>query len=354
MNHWHWQSSQPHAESKHHATWCECEALLDAARGRRGRGRGRGRGVHQLAGGGGAPRRNHGQGPPRAAQSQGAPPGAQGRAVQVDPIKPKLKAPGTKRFKLKCDTLLSTSAFKFNLRRYTKPKKPPAKKSKKSRDDDDLGSGGGKGGSAAAPHTAEAPPPTEGLASSSASAAPVAPNSAASRHFPKPPASPTADADAVDAGSDLDMGIVSVPGAAAAAAGDSDDDDEVMFTGEIPGAEVVFTGEYNQGRAAAPLIYPYTCLSAPKSVHAYEPSHISGLATRSLNTFTQGNRPCPQGSLRTWPQGTGARTSTSRRTATRTASPSPPTAKAGARTSTSRMTASPSPTGRGGGAATTM
>ena len=39
--------------------------------------------------------------------------------MQVDPIKPTLKAPGTKRLKLKCDILLSTSAFKFNLRRYT-------------------------------------------------------------------------------------------------------------------------------------------------------------------------------------------------------------------------------------------
>jgi len=34
--------------------------------------------------------------------------------VQVDPMKP----PGTKRLKLKCDILLSTYAFKFNLRRY--------------------------------------------------------------------------------------------------------------------------------------------------------------------------------------------------------------------------------------------
>jgi len=41
-----------------------------------------------------------------------------GRAVQVDPMKPKLKPPGTKRLKLKCDILLSTLAFKFNLRRY--------------------------------------------------------------------------------------------------------------------------------------------------------------------------------------------------------------------------------------------
>jgi len=34
-------------------------------------------------------------------------------------MKPKLKLPGTQRLKLKCDILLSTSAFKFNLRRYT-------------------------------------------------------------------------------------------------------------------------------------------------------------------------------------------------------------------------------------------
>ena len=39
--------------------------------------------------------------------------------MRVDPIKPKLKPPGTKRLILKCDTLLSTSAFKFHLRRYT-------------------------------------------------------------------------------------------------------------------------------------------------------------------------------------------------------------------------------------------
>jgi hypothetical protein len=42
-----------------------------------------------------------------------------GRAVQVDPIKPKLKPPGTERLKLKCDILLSTLAFKIKLRRYT-------------------------------------------------------------------------------------------------------------------------------------------------------------------------------------------------------------------------------------------
>jgi len=38
--------------------------------------------------------------------------------VQVVPIKPTLKAPGTKRLNLKYDELLSIFAFKFNLRRY--------------------------------------------------------------------------------------------------------------------------------------------------------------------------------------------------------------------------------------------
>ena len=33
-------------------------------------------------------------------------------------MKPKLKPPGTKRLKLKCDILLSTFAFNFDLRRY--------------------------------------------------------------------------------------------------------------------------------------------------------------------------------------------------------------------------------------------
>jgi len=39
--------------------------------------------------------------------------------VQLDPIKPTLKAHGTKRLKLKLDILLSNFAFKFNLRRHT-------------------------------------------------------------------------------------------------------------------------------------------------------------------------------------------------------------------------------------------
>jgi len=40
--------------------------------------------------------------------------------VQVDSIEPTLKAPKTKRFKQKHDELLSTFAFKFNLRRFSK------------------------------------------------------------------------------------------------------------------------------------------------------------------------------------------------------------------------------------------
>ena len=40
--------------------------------------------------------------------------------MQVDPINPTLKAPGTKRLKLTCDETLSIFAFKFNLRRHTK------------------------------------------------------------------------------------------------------------------------------------------------------------------------------------------------------------------------------------------
>jgi len=41
-----------------------------------------------------------------------------GRAVQVDPMKPTLKAPGSKRLKLEHEKLLSNVGFNFNLRRY--------------------------------------------------------------------------------------------------------------------------------------------------------------------------------------------------------------------------------------------
>ena len=38
--------------------------------------------------------------------------------MQVDPIKPTLKAPGNKRLNLESDEQLSSFAFKFNLRCY--------------------------------------------------------------------------------------------------------------------------------------------------------------------------------------------------------------------------------------------
>jgi hypothetical protein len=48
-----------------------------------------------------------------------APIGTRGGAVQVDPIKPALKVPGTKRVELIYDGPLSNFTFNFNLRRYT-------------------------------------------------------------------------------------------------------------------------------------------------------------------------------------------------------------------------------------------
>ena len=42
-----------------------------------------------------------------------------GMAVQVETIKPKLKLPGTRRLKLKCDEPLSSFAFNLNLHRYS-------------------------------------------------------------------------------------------------------------------------------------------------------------------------------------------------------------------------------------------
>ena len=39
--------------------------------------------------------------------------------MQVDPVKPTLKAPGPERLRLDFDRLLSNFAFGFNLRRYT-------------------------------------------------------------------------------------------------------------------------------------------------------------------------------------------------------------------------------------------
>jgi hypothetical protein len=45
--------------------------------------------------------------------------GPNGGAVQVDPIKPTLQAPESKRLILSFDEPLSSFALKFNLRRYT-------------------------------------------------------------------------------------------------------------------------------------------------------------------------------------------------------------------------------------------
>jgi len=42
-----------------------------------------------------------------------------GRLLQVDPIKPAFKAPGSRLLKLKYGKPLSIFAFRFNLRRYT-------------------------------------------------------------------------------------------------------------------------------------------------------------------------------------------------------------------------------------------
>jgi hypothetical protein len=43
--------------------------------------------------------------------------GVRGRAVQVEPMKPMLKPPGTDRLKPECDEPLSNFTFKFNMRR---------------------------------------------------------------------------------------------------------------------------------------------------------------------------------------------------------------------------------------------
>jgi hypothetical protein len=51
--------------------------------------------------------------------------------VQVDPIRPALKSPGSERLKLKSEELLSNFGFKFNLRRYIVAEAS-------ERDDDDL------------------------------------------------------------------------------------------------------------------------------------------------------------------------------------------------------------------------
>jgi hypothetical protein len=61
-------------------------------------------------------------GPPRCGARSGGSGGGGGglgRAVQVDPLKPALKAPRSERLKPEHQELLSIFAFKSNLRRYT-------------------------------------------------------------------------------------------------------------------------------------------------------------------------------------------------------------------------------------------
>ena len=64
-----------------------------------------------LLGGEAAGQRPGGQAAPAA--------GHRGRALQVDPIKPALKPPGSKRLELIYDGPLSKFAFNFKLRRYS-------------------------------------------------------------------------------------------------------------------------------------------------------------------------------------------------------------------------------------------
>jgi hypothetical protein len=54
--------------------------------------------------------------------------------VQLDPVKPTLKAPGTKRLKVKDDEPLPSSAFKVNLRRYSSEEEAEAEKNSQSVD----------------------------------------------------------------------------------------------------------------------------------------------------------------------------------------------------------------------------
>jgi hypothetical protein len=70
---------------------------------------------------------HRGDGDPEVAGRVRGEGGHQGKAVQVDPIKPTLKAHATKRLKLEYGELLSSSAFNCNLRRYTKKLKTKTK-----------------------------------------------------------------------------------------------------------------------------------------------------------------------------------------------------------------------------------
>ena len=65
----------------------------------------------------GEERRERARGDSEHARAERAERMLNGEVGQVDPIKPKLKAPGTKRLKLKYDEPISNFAFKFKLRR---------------------------------------------------------------------------------------------------------------------------------------------------------------------------------------------------------------------------------------------
>ena len=61
--------------------------------------------------------------------------------MQVEPIKPKLKAPGAKRLKLNSDQVLSSFACKFNLRRYIKGSSGGLYGDDDEEEDDEVGLG---------------------------------------------------------------------------------------------------------------------------------------------------------------------------------------------------------------------
>jgi hypothetical protein len=61
-----------------------------------------------------------------------------GRTVQVDPIKPKLKAPGAERLKPKYEEVLSNFGFKFNSRRYSWGRRGTCRPRLRSRRNNDI------------------------------------------------------------------------------------------------------------------------------------------------------------------------------------------------------------------------
>jgi len=70
--------------------------------------------------------------------------------VQVDPVKPALKPPGTRRLKHKCVKLPLNFAFKFNLRRYIEAVTHAFEEAAEAGGDAGGDASGGVGGNAAA------------------------------------------------------------------------------------------------------------------------------------------------------------------------------------------------------------